>query len=166
MKIFKRLFLFMLCAVFISGLFGCKSKDEKMEDKRVTEAIEVLSEYWNKTYDEMGVEDKYLEIINVKIVNIKDDIDPEQVDNREALFDDIDYIVEFDLLSNFYNTTPYYSNIGMNNCVAVHKDGTMSAERYSPLLLLRTSAYITDFSEIIESIEDFHGEYDQVLEIK
>jgi len=96
-------------------------------------------------------------------LNIKDEIDS----SKEAeFFQNIDYIVEFELVSNYYNTSPYYFNAGINNCVVVLKDGTMSLEGHSPLNSFRAAAYETDFSSFTESIEDFHGEYDRVLEIK
>jgi len=166
MKAFR---LFVLIFTVVLLLTSCKQSSAPSEDERILNAIDVLSEYWSNEYNELNersqdkYKDKYLEIVNTRIINIKDEIDS----SKEAeFFQNIDYIVEFELVSNYYNTSPYYFNAGINNCVVVLKDGTMSLEGHSPLNSFRAAAYETDFSSFTESIEDFHGEYDRVLEIK
>lgn len=137
------------------------------EDKRVTEAIEVLSNGWKEVYAnaEFVTSDHYLEIINTRIINIKENIDPKQVHEKNDLFDDLDYIVEFELMSNYWGSSPYYPNVCLYGNVVKKKDGTAEVIQYSLLNSYRASVYDTDFSPIIESIENFHGEYDGVIEL-
>ena len=52
-------------------------------------------------------------------------------------------------------------------CQAVKKkDGTSELIQYSPVNSYRAATYEVDFSPIIESVEDFHGEYDRILDLE
>ena len=164
----KKFLLFTISLILILVIIGCSSTvndsiDDIGSDKRVSDAIETISEFWGNHYDEYEFEDKYLKIINTRIINIKNNISEDV--HRGDMFEDIDYIVEFELLSNYYNTAPYYVNIGINNCVTVHKDGTVDIQK-SPLDLYRSRTFSTDFSPIIESIEDFESQYNQVIKFE
>ena len=164
----KKQFLHSISLILILVITGCSgtTNDNKADissDKRVSEAIETISDFWGNHYDEYKLEDKYLKIINTRIINIKDNISEEV--RRGDMFEDIDYIVEFELLSNYYNTAPYYVNIGTNNCVTVYKDGTADVQK-SPFDLYRSRTFSTDFSPIIESIEDFEGQYNQIIKFE
>ena len=77
----------------------------------------------------------------------------------------MDYIVEFELISNYHETAPYYFNVWQDNFVIVYKDGTTKVSN-NLLNIYRTTTYSTDFSPIIESLEEFHDEYDQILKMK
>ena len=158
MTYIKKLLLLAISLILIIVITGCSSSKS---DKRVTEAIETVSEFWDNYYDKNEFENKYLKIINTRIVNIKNNLSDEVL--RGDLIEDIDYIVEFELLSSYpYGTTPYYINTGINNCVVVHKDGTVDVQK-SPLYLYSARTFTTDFSLIIESIEDFGEQYNQII---
>ncbi|MCH5188170.1 MAG: hypothetical protein J1F63_07175 [Oscillospiraceae bacterium] len=150
-------------------IMGCSSNKNDSQadigsDKRVTDAIETVSEFWNNYYDKNEFENKYLKIINTRIVNIKNNFPDEVI--RGDLIEDIDYIVEFELLSCYpYGATPYYINTGTDNCVVVYKDGTVNVQK-NPLFLYSAMTFSTDFSPIIESIEDFDSQYDQIIEFE
>ena len=166
-KISKLVMVYFLLSVIIM-FSACSTVKEEHEpdviepDKRVTSAIEVLKDHWKKQYKQYDFEDKYLEIINTRIINLKDNIDSEKTFEKGDLFENIDYIVEFDLISNYYNTSPYHFNSYADNYVVVYKDGTAKVQT-NLFNAYRSMTYSTDFSPIIESIEDFGGKYDQVL---
>lgn len=165
MTYIKKLLLLTVSLILIIMITGCSgSKVDKNSDERVTEAIETVSEFWDNYYGEYEFEDKYLKIINTRIVNIKNNISDEVL--RGDLIEDIDYIVEFELLSSYpYGAIPYYINTGTNNCVVVYKDGTVNVQK-SPLFLYSARTFTTDFSQIIESIEDFGEQYNQIIEFE
>lgn len=165
----KKLLSILLAISFMFCLTGCKGRDE-----RVLNAIEEFEDYWEDFYDDYeerrkksnedySSTDKYLEITNTKVINIKRHV---KTDIAPEYWKEIDYIVEFSFETNYYDTTPdYYSN-NMNvwgNCVVVYKDGRMEVE--SNIIPKFINDGIFDFSGIIDSIENFHGEYDQIIEL-
>ena len=171
MKNILKVLVLLLTSILILSLVGCTANTAgnnndtaTSEDERVLDAINILKQQWEKDYNEFNIEDKYLEIVNTTIINIKDHIDPEETYDYGYLFEDVDYIVEFELLSNFMETSPYYNNIGTFNCVIVYKDGTSEVSK-NLLNHYKSTTYSADFSPIIESVECFHGEYDQVLDL-
>lgn len=161
----KKLLLLTVSIILILVTIGCSGNvNDRKPDKRVLEAIDVVSEFWDNYYDEYEFEDKYLKIINTRIVNINNNFSDEVL--RGDLIEDIDYIVEFELLSSYpYGAIPYYINTGTNNCVVVYKDGTVNVQK-SPLFLYSARTFSTDFSPIIESIEDFDSQYDQTIKFE
>lgn len=166
MKLFKSLLFYLLCIAIAFSATGCSTKD-----KRVLDAIEVLTERWEDYYDEYKWDgnkagDRYLEIVNTRIVNIKDVIESDKFAKRDKMFEDIDYIVEFELVSNHFDTTPYYFNAFLLNSVVVYKDGKTEVSDYNLFNAYRSATFSNDFSHIIESIEELHGEYDQVIKIE
>lgn len=170
----KKTFLCLICMSLIFSFCGCERSDDRVET-----AIECLKEHWDKYYDgDLGSvsenTDRHLQIVNTRIVNIKEEIEAseaKQISNGmsiptpEEMFGNIDYIVEFELMSDCFGSSPYYENSGIFDCVVVYKDGRKEVADKSPFKRYRSMSYTSDFSPIIESIEDFGGEYDQVLEL-
>ena len=93
-------------------------------DKRVLNAMEIVAEYWNDDYEKRNIDDKYLEIVINRIINIKNNIDPEKIYEKDDLFKVIDYTVEFELISNYWDSALYNPNVMQSNFVVVYKDGT------------------------------------------
>ena len=161
----KHLTIF-ICLLVIASFVGCSNSQTEEQkkvgsDERVLDAIEIISARWSEVYEEskLNIEDKYLEITNTKIINIKP--------NNDSNFEGLDYIVEFSLESNFYNSAPYYSNIGSRDSfVAVYTDGNREVLGRNPFHSYIGQNGPTDFRDIIESVENFQGEYDQVLKLK
>lgn len=157
----KKISIYFIFAALFFSLVACSNESDTKDigsDERVLEAIEILSEHWDEVYTKNDIEDKHLEIINTRIVNIKE--------NNIDGFENVDYIVEFSLFSNFYNTTPYYSDIGMDDSVIVYKNGKTEVSRINPFIRYKNTKYTSDFSDIIDSIEELHQEYNQVIEFK
>ncbi len=164
----KHIILITLILIFL--LVGCSSSETEKSrnigsDKRVTDAIGIVAEHWNNEYEKSEIEDKYLEITNTRIIEIKDNINSEKIFGKDDLFKEIDYIVEFELLSNLFDSAPYYFNVCRDNFVIVYEDGNTKVSN-NLFNVYRAATYSADFTPIIDSIEDFHGEYDQILELK
>lgn len=152
-------FLVLLIALCLL-LCGCSSKSsdapeiEKGQEKYIIDATDALIKFWKTEYSESGISDNYLEIKNTRIITIKD--------NSNEYFSDIECIVEFVLFSNYYDTAPYYTNVGTNDCVIFYKDGTVEV---SPnyFNLYRNYTYSTDFNDVIDTIYDFEHYFNRVV---
>ena len=178
MKKWKSLICLLLGAILMMSLMGCQSHPVTQippteHDSRVLSAIDSLKNSWAETYQiynqrsaEHGnkmIEDKHLQIIHTNVINMKEDIELENQDWEER-FESIDYIVEFELLTNYYNTSPYYQNVKNNDCVVVYRDGRSEVTTS----IIRNYAFVTyswDYTPIIESIEDLGSEYNQVIKL-
>ncbi len=164
----KKCFIIFLTMFSLMGvLTACgKSGDaEQMQgdatqSQEVSQSIHALTEKWEEIYsaeDYSG--DKHLEIRNTRIVHISEDTVVED-------FQDMDYIVEFILFSDYFGSAPYYENIGHYDCVVVYKDGSTSVEFANPFSIYRAINYAPDFSGIIESVVDYGDDYNQVIEVE
>ena len=155
-KFAQFIFFIILCTGLIIFGVGCEKNYTEKKDERVIEAIEIVKNRWNEVYEDRNIQDKYIEITNTKLINIKQ--------NEDSIFSGMDYIVEFSLQTNFYETAPYYSDIGpRDSFVAVYNDGRKEIMETNPFQRYIRINGPTDFSDIIESIENYHGEYDQVI---
>lgn len=140
-------------------LTACGGK-KKAESPEVQKGIDALTAEWEEIYrDGMYEGDKHLEIRNARVVYINPD-------TEIAEFQDVDYIVEFILFTDYFGSGPYYENVGVYDSVKVYKDGTVSVEAINPLSVYRAINYITDFSDIIESISDYGNAYNQTIQLQ
>ena len=155
----KRFFVLLLAVVMLLALVSC-SKAEPEESKKklehhemVTDAIKLLKEHWQEFYEESEVEtDRYFEIKNTRVITLKDN------DIEFANIQDIAYIVEFVIYSDYWGSAPYYSNAGLYDEVVVYKDGEMEM---GPNIIrqYRNKTYNTDFSDFIASVDDYGDAY-------
>jgi len=134
-------------------LTGCRHKNEEM----IEEAIELLAEHWDEIYVEDDLGDGYFEIKNTRVIHIKEN-DIEQFKNAK-------YIIEFDLYTDYMGTAPYYSNVGMYSNVVVNNDGSMEVAT-RVIDVYRSITFDTDYSDFIEEIIDYHGEYNCVRDLE
>ena len=124
----------------------------------VTEATAQLMEYWKQSYKESDIEkDGYFEIKNTRVITIKE--------NEIELFKDVAYIIEYELYTDYMGSAPYYENCGVNNNVVVYKNGTMDVVN-NLILAYRNKTYQTDYSDFIEAIDDYHGQYNCTEKLK
>ena len=132
---------------------GCSEKSGIIED-----AVETLEETWEDMYNEGNLDtDGYFEIKNTRFITIKE--------NDKELFEDVEYVVEFVIFTDYFGSAPYYWETTSNNCVLVHKDGTMTVPTANIFNRYRSLTYENDFSDIIESIEDCGDEYNCVKDL-
>ena len=161
----KKILSLITCIVFVFSLTSCKRITKVMESKKIiNEAIEVLTEKWQDVYENSALDDdykdKYVKIINTRIIYLEDD-----AEDKHEVFEDVDYIVEFELMTNYFNSSPYYENIGMNDCVIFKKNGEVEVGT-NIIKKYRSVTFNFDLSDIIQSIEDLEGKYNQVLDIE
>ena len=118
-------------------------------DSVIKEATDVLKDEWKNQYEE-HCGDGYFEIKNTRIIVIKD--------NENKYFDNIKYIIEFVLFTDYYGTSPYYSEAHFLNSVIYYESGEVKPiNNYLRLYSSKTFDY--DYSKIIESIVDYGSKY-------
>ena len=128
-------------------------------------AIDALKEYWKQMYQSSGYGDGYLEIRSTRVFYVTDEILPEDDKTAHELFDDLICFVEFVLLSDYMQTAPYYMNIGVYDCVALHRDGSYEVMRQNPLNRYRALTYRTDFTGFIRGVSDRGSEFNAVYHL-
>ncbi len=172
MKQYPKILFVILSVILLLSVVGCRNNTIKQgTDQRVSVAIESLENKWKECYAELEeiqethIEDWHVQILHTRIVNITEELDTTDWKEHQDIFEGIDYIVEFELLTNYLGTSPYYMNTKIFDSVIVYRDGTIKVtnnrfKHYSAI------TFSNDFSAIIESVEDFGSEYNQILDLK
>lgn len=149
----KRISIILLVLMLV-GLSACSNNKNDM----VSKAIDELKNHWEEMYDEANVDtDRHFEIKNTRVINIKE--------NDTDEFKNIDYIIEFVLYTDYFGSAPYYQIVGIDDTVVVYKDGTMEVQR-NLINKYRAMHYSNDFSDFIESIDDYSDKYNCVENLK
>ena len=141
-----------------------------VEERIIEDSLELVKKYWRENVyaDEWYLESDgtrgYLEIIHTQIAYIKDEITADEgiQDTAEMYFDDVSCVVEFQIMSDYYASDPYCFNVGLNNCVAVYRDGRMEVLEKSLFDIYRSRTYSMDFSGIVDSVKNLGPAYDAV----
>ena len=157
--------LILIAIVFCFAACGKQDKESSAANREnlkhheiVTEATAQLKKYWQQTYKEYDVEtDGYFEIKNVRVITIKD--------NDIELFQDVAYIIEYELYTDYMGSAPYYENCGVYNNVVVNKNGTMDVKN-SLIRIYRNKTYQTDYSSFIAAIDDYNSQYNCIEKLK
>ena len=82
------------------------------------------------------------------------------------MFGDIEYIVEFTLLSDYYGSYPYYQNIGNYDTVVFYEDGSIDIPTNNLFRTYSSRTYSYDYSDFIADIMDCGASYNGVLNLK
>lgn len=138
---------------------------QRDEETILPGAIDALKEYWKQMYQSSGYGDGYLEIRSTRVFYIADPVLPEDDKTAHELFDDMVCFVEFMLLSDYMQNAPYYMNIGVCDCVALHRDGSYEVMKQNPLNRYRAKTYQTDFTGFIRSVSDRGSEFNAVYQL-
>ena len=152
----------------MTGFVACgkQEKEQPVADTEnlkhheiVTKATAQLKAYWREKYKETQFDntDGYFEIKNTRVITIKD--------NEIELFQDVVYIIEYDLYTDYMGSAPYYENCGIDDTVVVYKDGTMDVSR-NLVRIYRSAYFQTEYSAFIETIDDYHGQYNCIEKLK
>ena len=132
----------------------CKTSSKQY--KEADWAVDLLKGEWSQQYEKLKVKDKYLEIKNTRIINIKE--------NDSEYFKNIDKVVEFMVLENFLQASPLYLFNGVYFDVILYRDGsTEVANSYFKQVIKKT--YESNFSKEIESIDDLGDTYNTVYHL-
>lgn len=158
MKIFRMLLPALLLAIFLFS--SCTQGESKSQeyDGEVQTALAEIKKQWQNLYDQIPDLEPYLEVKNTRLIFLRKD--------NEELLEDTHMIVEFILYSNYMGSAPYYDDAGQYNCVAFYEDGSMEVLRGNPFNEHRSRTYSSDFSGIIDSIEDCGSAYDQIIQME
>ena len=142
------------------------NQDANKKDARVENAISALKKEWEKIYSKEDYTDKHLEIIHTRVLTPCEPMDDPYGQIASMLEGkEIAYVVEFELLTNYLNSSPYYDDSGVCDWVIVFKDGsTLVTNNYLRIYASRVYSY--DVSGLIANIEDFGSEYNQVFKLK
>ena len=133
-----------------------------VNDKKIDKAISVLSSFWKDFYEDNEIDDKHLQILHTRIIKI----DP----SKEDFFNDIEngksinYIVEFMLLSNYFDSSPYYFNVYTNDTVVIYSNGKTEVT-INPIQLYRTRTYSNDFSSFVIDIRDYGSAFNKIINL-
>ena len=154
----KKCIAILVLAAVVLSVAACGSQNALPSDPNlqhneiVKTATEQLKSTWKEYYADPKNDytDGYFEIKNVRVITIKN--------NDIELLKDLAYIIEYELYTDYMGSAPYYENCGVNNNVVVYKNGTMKVAS-NFIRVYRGKTFQTDYSGFIESIDDYHGQY-------
>ena len=169
--ILKKIICCLILAAVLMSLAACsgtasdtdsKANETTVEntftpDPLVEQAIDSVKKEWIKQYDKNSISDRYLEIKNTRVITIKD--------NESEYFKDIDKIVEFVLFSNYFDSAPYYFNATICATYILYKDGRGEVNERDYFNSVRQRTFNSDFSDVIEKIDDCGGNYNAVYHL-
>lgn len=158
-KFIMKIIALTVCFVMPISFFGCSEKKTADEyDKPILEAVELIEDAWLERYennDHVLPQDRYLEIKNTRVIKLsRTDIE---------MLEDIDYIIEFDLYTNFYGTKPYYVKDIPPDCVVAYSDGSMEVWDSNVMTVYRATTYDTDFEKFVEYVNDYEDKYNKII---
>ena len=116
-----------------------------------------MKKYWKNEYKDLDDTDGYFEIKNTRVITIKE--------NEIKMFQDVAYVIEYELFTDYMRSAPYYENCGIYNNVVVYKNGTMDITS-GFIRNYRAITYQTDYSNFIEEIIDYHDQYNCIDRLK
>lgn len=157
----KRIFALLLAMLMALSGTACSAKDENKPSTKhqaiILPAIQKLETHWKDHYQEEAIGDGYFEIKNTRVITLKA--------NDIEMFQDVAYIIEFELFTDLFGSAPYYMNTTYNNNVVVYKNGTMAVAT-NMINKYRSYTYNTDYSGFMESIDDYKGQYNSSKYLK
>ena len=154
----KKLVCLLLAALSCLMFLGCEKPNEN--EALIREAIDEIKDSWEAYYEERDISSDYLEIKNTRILFLEEDA-AEIWDG----FADIVCIVEFELYSELYGPEAYPMNAKYMDSVLVYENGDMEVSSTNLLQLYRSATFSVDFTDVIDSIEDYGSEYNQIFDL-
>ena len=130
------------------------------EEKYVAGALEALRSVWADNYAESGG-DGTVKILSTRLAVVNDE--SENV-KYERCFSDVSAIVSFELLSDYFGSAPYYSNVMSDACAVFHRDGSVEITGDIPRLAV-SATYDSDFSDLFSQVRDFGTAYSDTLRL-
>ncbi len=153
----KKIYSLLLVICLVFSLSSCDNGDPQKE--LVDDAIKELRSAWEDLYDDSIVEtDGYFEIKNTRVIEI--------MKNDFEGFEDVDYIIEFVLYTDYMGSSPYYFSAGLWDSVVVYKNGDMEVTSSNQLLAFARKNYSYDYSNIIKAINDHGDKYNCIEYLK
>lgn len=134
-------------------------------DETVQQALDLIKDTWQDQADQYPdmTPSPYVDIKNTRIIKISEKpINVQMDDSPVEELEDIDYIIEFMMLTNYFGDT-YPCNAGTFDTVVVHKDGTMEVPKSNIMNSIRAKYFLSDFSGVIDEIVDLGDTYNGEL---
>ena len=151
----------------LQELIAAAQKQLQMSEPVLIEnAVQALKAMWRGVYGQPSVSKHgYLEIIHTQVTYINEAYASGELTEKSggSMFRNLYCVIDFVLLSDYYGTAPYYTDIGMYTSVLVYRDGKIENASRSPFELYRSRTYSADFSAIISSVHDCGTEYNAVF---
>lgn len=127
-------------------------------------AVDLLQKTWTDEYRDTrnngknAVSDGYLEIKNTRVISMKE--------NDSKYFKDVDKIVEFALMTNYFDLKPsLYTHAYSYYQVIFYRDGHTDVPAGDYFGYVRGITYETDFSDVIASVDDLGAVYNAVYHL-
>lgn len=133
-----------------------------VQDDNVEIAISALKQHWRTIFADAEETDGHFEITHTQVLTIDADRKSELASVYDKA-DDIKYIVQFDLHTDYYGTAPYYPNIRYEDTVIIFKDG--STEIIDLLKNYSARTYSYDYSDFLVKVEDYGSSFNQVFDL-
>ncbi|MBE5731747.1 MAG: hypothetical protein E7353_01820 [Clostridiales bacterium] len=161
----KKIFAVLLVLMLL--VCGCStSENNKSEyDDIVNPAVEAIKEKWedhylNEYHGDTTPSNKLI-IKNTRIVKIKEDLDDNQT--LKELFENVKYVVEFVIYSDYYGTDSKYLTYESKYCsVVIYNDNTTVVEIRNPIESYCIRVY--DFSfPMVDEVIDLNSDYNQTI---
>ncbi len=155
----KKVLLIFLALCFFS-LSACNCTNTGYNNI-VELAISDLEDFWEDYYKGVDAEQNTFElsIKNTRVINI--------INNNDIKdFEDIDLIIEFTILTDYYLTNnKYLVNPGYCDSVVVYKDGRREISARSPIQHYMMKYYDATFP-MIEKVTDLGSDFNKDITIK
>ena len=148
-----------LAVVLLFSLTACADAAQSgtqgsgAEGKIISQAAEELKKEWEAIYDgdSMTDTDGHFEIKNTRVIIFREN------DIKE--FENVAYIVEFELYTDYFGAAPYYYSADICSSVVVYEDGTMEVARHNLIEAYSAKYYSYDYTAFIEAVNDYGSEY-------
>lgn len=124
----------------------------------ITKAVAAVKDHWRSLYETDGPgTDGHFEIKNTRVITVKK--------NEIKLFQNVAYIIEFVIYTDWFGSAPYYENVGRDDTVVVYRDGTMQVKD-NQIRAYRSTTYQMDYSGFISKIDDYREQYNCVQKLR
>ena len=132
-------------------------------------ARDIMLQAWRSNYADDGIGDGYLEIRSMRVFAIREHPEAFRSDGQPVegltMFDDMAYVVEFSLLTDYMGTAPYYFDYRINDHLVLYRDGSAKIQ-LNPFRSFTSRYYINDYTGIIASVTDLGTALNGVWDLK
>lgn len=163
--------VFMCCILMFSCLPAVAEQAAYSTDEMCRTAIAMMKEIWkNEIF--MDDSDGYFEVAHTRVINLYEANEDEKTAKylQEYFTNEsgaaMTAFVECTLFTDYFSSSPYYSDVMIHHCVAFYADGTAAVLAKSPVEIFRTRSFETQYDGIIKAIIDLDGMYNEVCYLK
>lgn len=128
----------------------------------VTTAKQAVVQEWETIYADSLARgqstDGYMEIKDTRVIEI--------APNSNEYFSNISAVVEFVLYTDYFGSTPYYSNAHRADSVVFYTDGSYEVCDKNPFELYFAQTYSSDYSDLIAGIHDLKSGFNETYDLR